>query len=136
MPDRVGMDFIYPCLFSHRFSEFFQVSDLDPQGHKPRRDLSLAVTAVRIHFHTHEANDPADAQIGERHLDARQICGQRLSGRLSPLMGSDWDALWRLMTGGWLRPLATFSHLIKEPLLPVTLRRGALFGFAAENLVA
>ncbi len=33
---------------------------------KPRRDLGIAVTAVRIRLHAHEADDPAGAQLGER----------------------------------------------------------------------
>jgi hypothetical protein len=33
---------------------------------KPRRDLGIAVTAVRIRLHAHEADDPAGTQLGER----------------------------------------------------------------------
>jgi len=67
-------------------------------------------------------------------LDARQIRRQRLSAGFPPLMGSNRDRLGVLRAAAFLAHLAI--GLIKEPLLPLILRRQALFGFAAEDLVS
>lgn len=88
-------------MFSNRFAGFVKVPHLDPQGHKPRRDLGLAVTAVRVRLHAHDANDLAGAHIGERPQRPVLDLAEAPQAFASPLVGDPREG-----KPGAQRPLA------------------------------